>query len=304
MMSISVHCSLISLCPQGLSLDNASVQRTDRVKPAFHTLSITDNVNAVGGKRATILAKSAIPANTAIGGLSGDVLFTFRVAVAKNYKQGDVLLSNIIASDATGAAGEKAVKYELEDAVTTITADPGIITLSPDTARAQVGMNTRIDVAMNNNIKVVGLQADLVVSEDIEVVELIPGDRLTANVSVELNPATGRILISSHTNDVFEGNEGILFSIVVKSDKLMDDGVVELKNVKVSDEEYSFDVDVENTVILKVTEDDPNGISSISAFDKDNVEVYDLSGRQMNGLQKGLNIVKDKKSGRVIKMMH
>ncbi len=95
-----------------------------------------------------------------------------------------------------------------------------------------------------------------------------------------------RLLASSINGDSFSGSEGAVLYIDVKTTDAFKGGSVELLNILFSD------TNATTRAFSIGTSDDATGIDIMAAMESLKQKVYDLSGRMMDGVKKGINIIK------------
>lgn len=173
---------------------------------------------------------------------------------------------------------------------------------SPDesltmTSEMQQGVQ-RLAINLQNVEEYTAFQLDVLLPEGMTIVGSSLSDR--AGQSHKLyshNQLDGsiRLLASSVKGESFSGNEGAVLYIDVKTTSEFKGGNVELLNILFSDiyaQTRAFSV-----------AGDATGIDTASTFESLKQKVYDLSGRMMNGMRKGINIIQgaDGTSKKVLK---
>jgi hypothetical protein len=149
----------------------------------------------------------------------------------------------------------------------------------------------RIALLLNNSQAMVAGQFDVRLPEGMKLVGAqlatrANGHNLDSNI---LSDGSVRFAIASTDNTAFEGNEGAVVYIDVEGA-----GEVQFENIEfVTDNAFGMELELgaQATAI--------NGINA----DENNEQVYSLSGRMMNTLKKGINIIRraDGKTEKVIK---
>ena len=196
--------------PAGLSFLGNEERNTERITRTSHTLNATDYPAVT--KRFTIFAKGVTAAKTAIAGKSG-VLFSFDVKADQWFNGGEVVLSNVIGSDATEVP---AVEKPMSNSYLDVKANAGTFSLAPEAVSLTFAKKDTVDVYLANTIALTGLEARVNLPEGVEVEEMLMGDRLSDNAEVNYVAKSGKILIESLTNDEFAETDAPLFSIVLK----------------------------------------------------------------------------------------
>lgn len=223
--------------PAGLTFIIGSEKRnTERITRTSHTLNATDYPAVT--KRFTIFAKGVTAAKTAIAGKSG-VLFSFDVKADKWFNGGEVVLSNVVGSDATVVP---AVEKPMSNSSLDVKANAGTFSLAPEAVSLTFAKKDTVDVYLANTIALTGLEARVNLPEGVEVEEMLMGDRLSDNAEVNYVAKSGKILIESLTNDEFAETDAPLFSIVLKG-TAEGTGTLSLSDVLVSNVLAAFKVE-------------------------------------------------------------
>jgi hypothetical protein len=92
-------------------------------------------------------------------------------------------------------------------------------------------------------------------------------------------------LASSVTGDIFSGNAGDVLYIDVKMEAGYHGGEIQVNNILFSDvtsASYGF-----------VLGDNATDIATVGTLESLKRQVYDLGGRLMNGIRKGINIIRN-----------
>lgn len=223
--------------PAGLTFIIGSEKRnTERITRTSHTLNATDYPAVT--KRFTIFAKGVTAEKTVIAGKSG-VLFSFDVMAEKWFNGGEVVLSNVVGSDAKAVpAVEKPMSNSKQD----VKADAGTFSLAPEAVSLTFAKKDTVDVYLANTIALTGLEARVNLPEGVEVEKALMGDRLSDNAAVSYEARSGKILIESLTNDEFAETDAPLFSIVLKG-TAEGTGTLSLSDVLVSNGLAAFKVE-------------------------------------------------------------
>ena len=222
--------------PAGLTFVGNEERNTERITRTSHTLNATDYPAVT--KRFTIFAKGVTAAKTAIAGKSG-VLFSFDVKADKWFNGGEVVLSNVVGSDATVVP---AVEKPMSNSSLDVKADAGTFSLAPEAVSLTFAKKDTVDVYLANTIALTGLEARVNLPEGVEVEEALMGDRLSDNATVSYEARSGKILIESLTNDEFAETDAPLFSIVLKG-TAEGTGTLSLSDVLVSNGLAAFKVE-------------------------------------------------------------
>ena len=222
--------------PAGLTFLGNEERNTERITRTSHTLNATDYPAVT--KRFTIFAKGVTAAKTAIAGNSG-VLFSFDVKADKWFNGGEVVLSNVVGSDATVVP---AVEKPMSNSSLDVKANAGTFSLAPEAVSLTFAKRATADVYLANTIALTGLEARVNLPEGVEVEEMLMGDRLSDNAEVNYVAKSGKILIESLTNDEFAETDAPLFSIVLKG-TAEGTGTLSLSDVLVSNGLAAFKVE-------------------------------------------------------------
>ena len=223
--------------PAGLTFIIGSEKRnTERITRTSHTLNATDYPAVT--KRFTIFAKGVTAEKTAIAGKSG-VLFSFDVMADQWFNGGEVVLSNVVGSDATVVP---AVEKPMSNSSLDVKADAGTFSLAPEAVSLTFAKKDTVDVYLANTIALTGLEARVNLPEGVEVEKMLMGDRLSDNAEVNYVAKSGKILIESLTNDEFAEIDAPLFSIVLKG-TAEGTGTLSLSDVLVSNGLAAFKVE-------------------------------------------------------------
>ena len=168
-----------------------------------------------------------------------------------------------------------------------------------------------LPVYMKNTAEIRGLQFDLYLPEGVTIgfnkkgkfvdEPVFNDDRLpeddehTIQGSIQQETGAVRFLINSQYEETFTENEGLLFTITANLDADMAEGdyPIIMKSVKLSENDinkyYTTD-SIKTTLTVTST----TAVKSISVGKATN-GIYNLGGQEMEGLQKGLNILDDRK---------
>lgn len=167
------------------------------------------------------------------------------------------------------------------------------------TSEMQQGVQ-RLAINLQNVEEYTAFQLDVLLPEGMTIVGSSLSDR--AGQSHKLysrNQLDGsiRFLASSILGESFNGNEGAVLYIDVKTSSEFKGGNVELLNVLFSD------TSAQTKVFTLGADGEATGIDIMSSIESLKQRVYDLGGRMMNGMRKGINIIQgaDGTSKKVLK---
>lgn len=250
--------------PEGLELIGDEERNNDRITRTSHSLNITDyNSTGYSATRVTILAKGSKPEKKAILGKEG-VLFTFNVKADEKFNGGKIQLSHVIGSDATKMIDGKnvpAIERRMNNSEANVTADAGTVSYGPEALNITFTKNDTLSFYLDNKIEnPVAVEANINLPEGVVVDDVLMGDRISDNTSVNYN-AVGdnvtKIMVESIQNDPFDADKTLpVFQVVLKGTKEME-GVVSFSDVLVSNIGTAFSVR-SNTENVKVTVVDLN----------------------------------------------
>ena len=226
--------------PDGLTfVENSQLRVTNRVTRASHDFYTVKQ--STGAYRFVLFGKAPTMEKSVIKGNSGAIV-TFKVKADIDYKGDVIKVTEIIGSNGTDLEHQKVNMEDQNIKADVCAADAGLeaeaITLTP-------GKSGIVNVTLANHISLAGLQATVTLPEGVHFVEGKDGEyvdysnRLSANISAMLEPIaskpnTYQLLISSLTNDEFEGTEGVLFGLNVAADQTFQNGNVVISDIKVS----------------------------------------------------------------------
>lgn len=229
--------------PEGLSyVDQSIVKNAGRITRSSHSIS----TSVISGSRRFMVAEQATdPTKGAIQGSEG-AIFTIKVSAAESFTGEDakIVINNVVTTDNTNlTTGPVEHKFDATSAAVMVNA--GTFTLDVESLSLINEEPQFITVLLANNLTVVGMQADIIMPEGMELATDEQGeffgytDRLSSNTIISAAPLKEghgyRMMISSLTNDKFVGNEGALFSFGVKATAdLPEDAVIGLANIKLS----------------------------------------------------------------------
>lgn len=225
--------------PEGLEyVDGSLAKVTERITRSSHSTMAVDNNGYI---RFGVLSTAANPANSAIKGNSGAIL-TIDIKAGDNFNGGSILINNIIGSNATVA---EPVRVDMASSTASVAIDPGHFALEDTLAEVCPNVPMLINVSLANNINLVGMQANVTLPEGVVFTndengeKITYGSRLSENVVANVEPIPGKpntyiMLISSLTNDLFDGNSGVLFGLNIIADSANVDADVVIDNIKVA----------------------------------------------------------------------
>lgn len=239
--------------PAGLTSAYEYTMNSERMTSTGHSIQSGDVTIGAGtydqynGRRFSILAKGVDPAKTAIKGNSG-AIFSIRVLAEANFKGGNITIREVIASDGTVIP---ATEIALENSETAVTAKVATFSLAPDSASLTLAKKDTVDFYLDNSITVKGMEARIVLPEGVEIEDVIPGERLSENVTPTYIASTQKLLIESMTNDEFANSNAPVFSLALKATAVVT-GELVVSNVVVSDGDYGFDLEGTAAVAVEV----------------------------------------------------
>ena len=161
--------------------------------------------------------------------------------------------------------------------------------LTMTTSATQVGTQ-RIALNLQNSEDYTAFQLDVVLPEGMTIVGQSLSDRAGQShklYSRAQQDGSIRFLASSIKGETFSGGEGAVLYIDVQTDASFQGGSVEMLNILFSDV-YA------NTHAFAIGNgDEATGIDIMAAMQSLKQKVYDLGGRVMNGMKKGVNIIQN-----------
>ena len=228
--------------PEGLELLLGDEERnSERITRTSHSLNISDyNVTGYSATRVTILAKGSKPEKKAIQGKE-DVLFTFNVKADEKFNGGTIQLSHVIGSDATKVIDGKnipAIERRMNNSEASVTADAGTVSYGPEALNITFTKNDTLSFYVDNKIEnAVAVEANLNLPEGVEIDDVLMGDRISDNTSVNYNMVSAnvaKIMVESIQNDPFDADKTLpVFQVVLKGTKETE-GVVSFSDVLLS----------------------------------------------------------------------
>ena len=146
----------------------------------------------------------------------------------------------------------------------------------------------RIAVSLNNSGSYTAFQLDVVLPDGMTIVGQSLSNRAGQShklMSRKQMDGSIRLLASSVRGEIFQGNEGVVLYIDVETNGDYTSGEVQLMNVLFSEI---------NTGMREftVTSGEATGIDTVSTLESLKQQVYSLGGKLMNGLKKGVNIIR------------
>lgn len=232
--------------PKGLEYVNKSVSKNaDRLK--IH--SIGAPTLASKATRFIILHEAEDITKSAFVGNTG-AIFTFKVKASAAYKGGKIEVTNVEGSNGTLA---EPVAVEMESFSVKANAFAGTFSLSAETIsmNLQEGNSAQVDVTLANAFSIAGVQADIVLPENLIVEEIIKGARVPENYNPKPSSleTSGTVTLSSLIVEDFEGNDGVVFSLKLKAIGEVK-GQLVVKNMIATEKSgaTAFEIDGEETV--------------------------------------------------------
>lgn len=273
--------------PTGLNLVDKSLARVkERITRTSHSVLVAQQED--GDLRFGVLSTSSEVKNSGIKGNSGAIL-TFKVKAANNFRGGELSFNECVGSNAT-VEGQAPVELELEAGNTKSLLDVGKLSVENESMIVRPSEEKVLNVSLNNNIKLVALQATVTLPEGVSFVlgdEDYPkvdyGKRLSGNVEVLVKAVPDKanvytLVLSSVTSDVIEGNEGKLFGLYLAAAPTFKEGDVKIEKIIVSNAAgYRYDMEKGTVCHIKCV-NDPTGDGVW-----DVVDVTKVVGAIMNG---------------------
>lgn len=255
--------------PTGLNLVDKSLARVlKRITRTSHSVLVAEQEN--GDLRFGVLSTSSEVKNSGIKDNSGAIL-TFKVKAANNFRGGELSFNECVGSNAT-VEGQAPVELELEAGNTNAFLDVGKLSVENESMIVRPSEEKVLNVSLNNNIKLVALQATVTLPEGVSFVMGDEGypkvdyntNRLSGNVEVLVKAVPDKanvytLVLSSVTSDVIEGNEGNLFGLYLAAAPTFKEGDVKIEKIIVSNAAgYRYDMKKGTVCHIKCV-DDPTG---------------------------------------------
>ena len=255
--------------PTGLNLVDKSLARVvKRITRTSHSVLVAEQEN--GDLRFGVLSTSSEVKNSGIKGNSGAIL-TFKVKAANNFRGGELSFNECVGSNAT-VEGQAPVELEIEAGNTKALLDVGKLSVENESMIVRPSEEKVLNVSLNNNIKLVALQATVTLPEGVSFVMGDEGypkvdyktKRLSDNVEVLVKAVPDKanvytLVLSSVTSDVIEGNEGNLFGLYLAAAPTFKEGDVKIEKIIVSNAAgYRYDMEKGTVCHIKCV-DDPTG---------------------------------------------
>ena len=159
--------------------------------------------------------------------------------------------------------------------------DTGVLSLSRN------GRNLALN--LTNGQAYTAFQFDLYVAEDADVVKMmLNGQRQQKHQLLynKIEDGHYRVAVLSTSNSTFLGKAGELLSLVI-DDAL--DADVEISNI------HFFDAKGNDYVFDTIGVDQETGVNNVNGNNNVNDNIYDLQGRKLSKLQRGVNVIGGKK---------
>lgn len=161
--------------------------------------------------------------------------------------------------------------------------------LTMDITQVQQGVQ-RYAINLQNVEDYTAFQLDVVLPEGMTIVGSSLSERAGEShklYSRAQMDGSVRLLASSVKGDTFSGNEGAVLYIDVQTDANFKGGSVEMLNILFSD------VNAQTRAFAIGNGGEATGIDIMAAMQSLKQKVYDLGGRVMNGMRKGVNIIQN-----------
>ena len=276
--------------PTGLNLVDKSLARVvKRITRTSHSVLVAEQEN--GDLRFGVLSTSSEVKNSGIKGNSGAIL-TFKVKAANNFRGGELSFNECVGSNAT-VEGQAPVELEIEADNTNASLDVGKLSVENESMIVRPSEEKVLKVSLNNNIKLVALQATVTLPEGVSFVMGDEGypkvdyntNRLSGNVEVLVKAVPDKanvytLVLSSVTSDVIEGNEGNLFGLYLAAAPTFKEGDVKIEKIIVSNAAgYRYDMEKGTVCHIKCV-DDPTGDGVWDAKDYNEVAAVVLEVKE------------------------
>lgn len=192
-----------------------------------------------------------------IMGDSGTLLYLTIAGSSSFQAKGQLKIDRIVGTNV------EAKKFDLDSSsvevtprVATVTTSQSAYLVKPDSSLS------KIDVMLNNDVDIYGMQIDVALPEGLTMAtkangfyKFEYGDRIPQDATISAGKQTDgkiRILVSALSHQTFTGNIGTVFSFYVKGDKnLADSSKITFTNAVVSGpEDVAYDVDEVPTILV------------------------------------------------------
>lgn len=242
---------------EGLEYVAESIEKvTSRITRSSHSMM---GVKRTDFYRLGFLSQAADKANSAVKGNSGAVM-TIKVKAAPTFKGGSIVIKNVVGSNATA---DEPVKLEMPDQTVKVSVKVAETALDATEIEMKAEETALLGVTLKNDVEVVGYQATVTLPEGLSLEQyegedvMYNDDRLSINVvaNVKKQGETNSyiVMLSSLTNDVFEGNEGMIFALNLLAGKDFQSGEVKFTDIKIATKNgISYDLEDELTATITV----------------------------------------------------
>lgn len=235
--------------PVGLEVTKVT-KNADRLKS--HNAGMRKQAN--GDVRVVVLTTATVLENTAFKGNEGAIL-TLKVKANSTFKGGQIKVHSIDASDATVA---EPIERVIGDFTVKAKVNAGTFSVAPESINVNLaeGQEAQIDLSVANGVNIAGLQVDVQLPENLEVTEIVKGERVSDNYDPSPTEiaagSSATVVLSSLMVENFEGNDGVVLSLQVKAVGEVD-GKVTFSNVQTTDMsgDASFVMEGEGDVAVK-----------------------------------------------------
>ncbi|MCI6503601.1 MAG: dockerin type I repeat-containing protein [Prevotella sp.] len=236
--------------PEGVTvIEGSVVKNTARMNEMSHNVFITvPNEAKPNEVRVTVLPVASDLANTALVGNDG-VLFSFKVEAPQEFASGEVVISEVMGSDATVAPAKE---IAVEGAGAGMKTFAGSFSVAPEAIAMNVGQTATVDVYVSNAITISGFEATLNLPEGITVSNIVLGENFAGNTVSAYTPTTGKLTISSLTGKEFAESEAPVFSLVLKAETTVA-GELTIGAVSLAHGEGMYAVEGESSVDVEAT---------------------------------------------------
>jgi len=258
---------------EGLEYVAGSIEKvTSRITRSSHSMmgatrteTVKENVDGkevekeVTFYRLGFLSQSADKAKSAVLGNSGAVM-TIQVKAAPTFKGGSIVIKNVVGSNATV---DEPVKLEMPDQTVKVSVKVAETALDATEIEVKAEETALLGVTLKNDVEVVGYQATITLPEGLSLEKYEGEDvkyndarlslNVVANVKKQGESNSYIIMLSSLTNDVFEGNEGLIFALNLLAGKDFQGGEVKFTDIKIATKNgMSYDLEDELTATITV----------------------------------------------------
>lgn len=255
--------------PEGLEMVDKSLAKVaDRITRTSHSVLVVKQAD--GDYRFGVLTEASDMTKSDIKGNDGAIL-TFKVKAAETFKGGKITFNECVGSDGTKKVYDIIKELPLDADPTSAYLHVGDFAFEQTEIVVRPKQETVINLSLDNTIELVALQAVVTLPEGVSFakdedgnMKWNPSERLSDNVraliqTVPNKENTYKLVLSSLTSDVFVGNTGNLFGLVLATTPDFKEGTVKVDDIVVANPKGTR-FDIEGGLELKFKQvADPTG---------------------------------------------